>query len=179
MSFGKHFIITVSLSLLFPHTTLASDEYSKAVINAYSKILKAETKLEKRAIECENKPIDASKIKPRLPAIPRKKLANAIFFLSSNNYLQCVRREEAGFLLAVHSAKQLIERALDAGIKLTPPQAKEISKKTVMLNYPVVALQEVQYLSIPKDMRDKIELIEEFKHPFDGIKLLQELKILP
>ena len=190
MNFGKHCIIIVSLtSYLFflPVVVFASEkksDYSRALKYAQSKILKAEKNLEKSVLKCEGKKhIDSLKIKKSLPAIPEditgKKMANAIFFLSSRNFSQCIRQEEANLVFAIYSAQKLIERAKDEGIALENLKAKEVWNKTHIITPPAIALQEVEYMTLPENIRNGIEEIEEFKAPFDGIKLLQELKILP
>lgn len=190
MRFGKHYIIIVSLtSYMFFLSAVVSasdrkNDYSEALKYAQSRILKAENNLEESVIKCgEKKHIDASKIRRRLPTIPEdktgKKMANAIFFLSSRNFSQCIRNEEANLVFIVYSAQMLIDRAKDEGITLGNMQVKDILNKTLIITPPAIALQEIEYMTLPGGIRSKIEAIEEFKTQFDGIQLLQELKILP
>ncbi len=184
MDFGKHFIIIVGLSLPFVASAIdRKDEYVKAVTYAYTKILKAEVKLEDKVLKCEKKRIDALKVKQSLPNIPEdkngKKLANAIFFLSSRNSSECTRNEESDLIFTVYLAKQLIDRAKNEGITLNSSHAIEISDKTIIASYPIIALLEVKYMDLSKSIRDQLESIKDFQHPFDDIQLLQDLKVLP
>lgn len=175
MIFLKRFMMAVSLSIPLIAVADLKDEYIQAISLAQNEIKRAELLLDNKFLECKKKQINNPlMVKDSLPDIPKKKLNNAIFYLSSVFHLKCISNEQADLVYKWHIAKQLIQRATNEGVDLgSNPLAKRISNKNIIVSFPIIALAEVKYLKLPEKTRNQLEAIKELRPPYNTKPLVK------
>lgn len=175
MIFSKLFMIIVGLSLPLTAFSEIKDDYLQAITLALNKIEKAEVILDKKFLECRKTQIaNPQKVKDSLPNIRKEQLNNAIFYLSSIFHLRCMREEQADLVYKWVVAKQLLRRAKDENVNLDDnPMVKRISNYNIIISFPTIALAEVKYMKLPKNIRSKLESIKELKPPYDTKPLVK------
>ncbi len=188
MNFGMRFIIIVVLGNI-PSLGLATnfvDDSIQAVKFAEAKAVKAYNQLETKALQCDiKKHVDVKKIKQQLPSIPddkdKKKLSAAIGYLSHLQFVECVKKEESELLYYTTVVRKILDTVKDANIKINPSFEKDNNTRSSVALGSISTLLtgEVRYMNLPESSRKKLELIKEFNTPFDAIKLLQDLEMIP
>jgi hypothetical protein len=188
MNFGLRFIIIVVLGNI-PLLCLATnfvDDSIQAVEFAEAKAVKAYNQLETKALQCDiKKHVDVKNIKQQLPSISndkdKKKLSVAIGYLSHLQFIQCVKKEESALLYSTTVVRKILDTVKDANIKISPSFERDNNTRSAVAlgSISTLLIGEVRYMNLPESSRKQLEQIKEFKTPFDAIKLLQDLGMMP
>ncbi|MFW5443491.1 MAG: hypothetical protein ACKE51_04185 [Methylococcaceae bacterium] len=189
IDFGRPCIIFAclisSFFLIFSSAIFAEtdkDIYKRALVRAHQEVAIAVAKLGDKIKECKKTTISGQKIKGKVQGIEENNLKLALAFLSSRNAERCDHTARADTLYSLSSLKLLKKAIKEKKIKISieiDEYKKSLDHEFDILiggRLPQMAYLYAQYEALPRDLRSKIESIEELQQAsFDPFELFDKI----